>query len=545
MRGLRGRTAALRIGLGILTVGGWVACSASSDDGIDRDDDDDGQGGAGGGASVGTLTGAGGGGNAPPIGDPKTCDEAAQAESYIGCDFWPTVTPNAVWEDFDYAAVVANTGDNVVDINVERNGATVATAQIQPNSLQTVYLPWVLALKGDEADAVGSAQPVTNSILAAGGAYHLTSSYPVTVYQFSALQYAPQGGPPGKDWSQCPALFDCFSYSNDASLLMPSTAMTGTYRVMGHTGIPTTIPGYAAVTATQDNTIVTFNVGAYGGIASGGTISATPANGVSTVNLNAGDVAVFLADSGSSDLSGSLVSADRPVQVITGVSCVRIPEGVDACDHIEESVFPAETLGQNYIVSRPTGPNGQAVGHEVILYGNFDGTSLSYPNGQPPGAPSSLSAGQVVNLGIVTTDFQVVGDNAFGVGSFEQGGSVVDPNGGIEQKGDPAHSMATALEQFRKKYVFLAPTDYDVNYVDIVRPATATLTLDGQPVSGAATPLGEYVIERVQLGSSTGGVHVLEGDVPFGIQVTGYGSYTSYYYPGGLNLGEIAPAPPK
>ncbi|MCA9620027.1 MAG: hypothetical protein KC731_13470, partial [Myxococcales bacterium] len=66
-----------------------------------------------------------------------------------------------------------------------------------------------------------------------------------------------------------------------------------------------------------------------------------------------------------------------------------------------------------------------------------------------------------------------------------------------------------------------------------------------QPLAGQATPLGEYVIERVPLGASTGGVHVLEGDAAFGIQVTGYGSYTSYYYPGGLNLGVIAPPPPK
>lgn len=525
-----------------------MACSATTDDDIDRDDDD-GQGGAGAGSGIGGMFAGAGGGNGGPIGDPKTCEEAAIAESYIGCDFWPTVTPNAVWSIFDYAVVVANTGDNVVDINVERNGATVASAQIQPNSLQTVYLPWVPALKGPDADMFGSAQPVTSSIRETGGAYHLTSTFPVTVYQFSALQYAPQGGAPGKNWNACPAdgiLTECFSYSNDASLLMPSTAMTGNYRVMGHSGLSgANIPGYAAVTATQDNTTVTLNLGPNGGVAGGGGITAAAANGSTTVTLNAGDVAIFLANSDTADLSGSLINADKPVQTLTGVSCVNVPEGQSACDHIEESVFPAETLGQNYIVTRPTGPNGAPVGHEVILYGNFDGTSLSYPNGQPPGAPTSLSAGQVVNLGIVTMDFQVVGDNAFGVGSFEQGGSVVDPNGGITQKGDPAHSMATSLEQYRKKYVFLAPTDYDVNFVDIIRPAAAGLTLDGQPVTAAGTPIGDYVIERVQLSNGTGGVHVLEGSLPFGIQVTGYGSYTSYYYPGGLNLGEIAPAPPK
>ncbi|MEZ4442751.1 MAG: IgGFc-binding protein [Polyangiaceae bacterium] len=541
------RAAVLRVILGLVVMSGWLgACAASSG----QQGDDDGSTGSGGSTSSGFgggFDGVGGGGGI--IGDPKTCEEAAVAKSYVGCDFWPTVTPNAVWSIFDYAVVVANTGDNVVDIAVQRNGSQIASAQIQPNSLQTVYLPWVPALKGPDADAFGGAQPVTNSITSPGGAYHLTASFPVTVYQFSALQYAPVGGAPGKNWGLCPAdgiLIECFSYSNDASLLLPSTAMTGNYRVMGHTGLNgAEIPGYAAVTAIQDGTNVTVKLGPNGGIAAGGSIAAAGPNGTSSLTLNAGDVAIFLADSSTSDLSGSLVTADKPVQLLTGVSCVNIPDGAPACDHIEESVFPAETLGQNYIVTRPTGPLGQPVGHEVILYGNFDGTSLSYPNGAPPGAPTTLNAGQVVKLGIVNMDFQVVSNNAFGVGSFEQGGSVVDPNGTLEQKGDPAHSMATALEQFRKKYVFLAPTDYDVNFVDIVRPSGATLTLDGQPLAGQATPLGEYVIERVPLGASTGGVHVLEGDAAFGIQVTGYGSYTSYYYPGGLNLGVIAPPPPK
>src|SRR5215475_14113234 len=29
--------------------------------------------------------------------DPTTCAEAAMSKSYIGCDYWPTVTANAVW----------------------------------------------------------------------------------------------------------------------------------------------------------------------------------------------------------------------------------------------------------------------------------------------------------------------------------------------------------------------------------------------------------------------------------------------------------------
>lgn len=49
---------------------------------------------------------------------------------------------------------------------------------------------------------------------------------------------------------------------------------------------------------------------------------------------------------------------------------------------------------------------------------------------------------------------------------------------------------------------------------------------------------------RVKLNGAAGGVHVVTGDQPFGIQALGYAAYTSYGYPGGLALQLIAP-PPK
>jgi hypothetical protein len=210
-------------------------------------------------------------------------------------------------------------------------------------------------------------------------------------------------------------------------------------------------------------------------------------------------------------------------------------------------VFPAETLGSRYFVTQPMGPNGSAVPHVVRIYGNFDNTTLSYPSGAPPGAPMALNAGQVVDLGTVNMDFEVVGSQSFAVGSFMMGASVVDPlNSAPDQKGDPAQSLATGVEQYRDKYVFLAPTDYDVNYVVVVLPQGTTVNIDGQPIGASTSPLGtDYAVARVPLGSANGGAHLLEASAPVGIQVMGYGAYTSYYYPGGLDLDAIAPPPVK
>jgi hypothetical protein len=114
------------------------------------------------------------------------------------------------------------------------------------------------------------------------------------------------------------------------------------------------------------------------------------------------------------------------------------------------------------------------------------------------------------------------------------------------RQGDPSQSFMSSVEQYRLNYVFLAPDDYDVNYADVVQPMDAKLTLDGKPVTTAPTALsGGFGVTRLKLGPGMGGSHVLTGDKPFGLQVLGYGSYTSYQYPGGLNLGRIAPTPIK
>ena len=180
------------------------------------------------------------------------------------------------------------------------------------------------------------------------------------------------------------------------------------------------------------------------------------------------------------------------------------------------------------------------------IYGNFDSTKLTYP-GKNPGGPAVINAGQVVDLGLVKDDFEVVGDQPFAVSSFSVGANMIDP--GVptnQQKGDPDQSLMVSTEQYRTKYVFLAPSDYDVSFIDVVQPMTAKLTLDGAAVSVQPSALSSgYGVARVQLGAGNNGAHVLTATEAVGLQVMGYGTYTSYQYPGGLNLSVISIPPPK
>jgi len=498
--------------------------------------------------------------------DELTCADAAFNRTYEGCEFWPTVTYNMVWYNFaaqtgfEFAVVIANdrTEDAVIEIEGGALGASI-TDSVPAGTVKAILLPWVEALKGTTFNAANtSGNRVGASVLVAGGAYHMTSSVPVTAWQFSPLEYEISPIPAGcidnlTDAAHCSGGFF------DASLLIPAAAMTGAYRVFSWGGsFPDTFgdaPGAIAVTATQDNTLVKVELA--DDIAAGTGVTAAVAGEVISYTLNAGDVLQLLAAPGAwmgephSDLSGSLVvgldAADpgtsdapnfRPVQVI-GLSPIAdlTPMTQESyADHMEELVLPAEALGFEYVVAPPTGRSGSAVQHVVRFIGNVDGTTLSYEGSSPVGAPAALSAGQVVEIQ-TTTAFAVSSqdaDHPFLVVSYMQ----------MEE---PGVSMMVTPEQFRTEYSFLAPISYQTNYCDVLIPDGAAVLLDGSPIGGANQPIAGtgWSVQRVALSAGPGGdgKHKLTSDLPVGLQVMGYGHATSYYYPGGLDL-EIISEPP-
>ncbi len=479
------------------------------------------------------------------VGDPKTCAHAAIAHTYVGCDFFPTALPNVVGTYFDFAVIVANAGETSASVTIELGGKTVQTGDVPPNSLKKFFLPWTdskVFMGKCDTDSLIS---LTTNKRTPNAAYHLTASVPVTVFQFNPLEYQAKGGPAGKDWAECNkrCIFGCKSYSNDASLLLPTTAMTGNYRVTGTPSIKTTEitnSTYVTVTGVTDGTKVRLKTGAKGTIMAGAGVPGTSPFGVLDFTIGRGEVVTLVAST-DGDLAGTLVQADKPVQVFAGIPCTYIPTDRQACDHLEESVFPAETLGKRYFVADPTTPSGGTKGHVVRLVGNVDGTKLTFNGAVPPKAPATIDAGQVVDLGIVEGGFEIVADHELAVTAFMLGGTIVDGFGG---RGDPSQTNFAAVEQYRKKYVFLAPDDYDVSYADVVVPDGASVTIDGVKIPGAKAIASGYGVSRVKLGPGAGGAHVLVSDQPVGLQVMGYGFATSYHYPGGLDLKNIAPPPP-
>jgi hypothetical protein len=454
------------------------------------------------------------------------CSQKALGTSYIGCDYYPTVTGNTAGTAFDFAVAIANTASSAATVTID-GGALAMTQSISvpPRSVVVQTLPWHTPLKlcdSPSTDGCGGffgSSPVQPAALAAKGAYHLRSTVPVTVYQFNPLQYTKGGAS---------------SYSNDASLLLPTNVWRERYYAAAWgplSGVG--YPGLLAVTAMHDGTAVTLQTKA--NTQAGQGAPAFMADAPQMVMLNAGDVLEITSSTG--DLTGSLVDASRPVQVISGHYCANVPDNVTACDHLEESMFPIDTLSTRYIVNAPavtTIPQGKVQVVRVIA--TAPGTTLTYDPPQP-GAPTTIAqAGQFVEIANTAASFMIEASQKVLVAQYMTGQSA---GGGT---GDPAMSLAVPIEQFRTQYLFHAPTNYETNYVDVTAPIGAQVLLDGTPLT--FTPIGNtgYGLARVSpLGAGPGndGNHSIEGNLSFGITVYGYGQYTSYWYPGGLDLNTI------
>ncbi len=452
--------------------------------------------------------------------------------SYVGCDYYPTVTGNPTVTTFHFAVAIANLSTNIggaADVTIEGGALTAPiTLTVQPGEVAVQTLPWQNALKMcASASALDCVSPQTKGVLAAGGAYHLRSTSPVVVYQFSPLEYTSGS---------------IYSYTNDASLLLPTNAWGEQYVAASwprQDGFPpTTWPGTVTVTASQDDTHVTLDTTA-NTVASMGAPACT-AGTPQEVVLNKGDALEVAAvgtngSAAKDDLTGSMIQSDKPVQVIAGAYCVFVPDPtVGYCDHIEESMFPIETLSTKYVITAPAVPplpNGK---EEVVrIIGTQNDTTLSY---DPPqaGAPATVGAGKFVEIARTDADFVITASHKVLVAQYMEGQEA----GG--DTGDPAMAQAVPTDQYRKSYLFHAPTNYEVNYVNVTAPMNANVLLDGAPVTGFTQLGGSGLgVARVTLPNGANGNHTITGDVGFGISVYGYGQYTSYWYPGGLDLAPI------
>lgn len=474
------------------------------------------------------------------------CSPAQLESGYVGCDYYPTVTPNPVFGGFQFAVSVANAGAEETRVEITRGQQSVATATIAPGQLQTISLPWVLELKGGEQDSCQRPPEALATAKVTDGAYRLRTTRPVSVYQFNPLQY--ELSPPSADCplrDNCPGApprpeEGCLSFSNDATLLYPSNAFGDAYSVMSW---PSTAAGegFVSVVATSNDTQV--RVIGRGEFAPGAGLDES---GSGSVSLNRGDVLQLLAKREASqeygsDPSGTVITASAPIQVISGSSCAFIPKATtEACDHMEHAILPEQTLGRDYFVSHPAAPPQEASPQVVRILPVVANTTVNFEPPLPTVGASVVRSPDEgpLQLTSVVADFRVTADRPLLVVQYMQGSASLDT-----RAGDPSMAVSVPVAQYRDDYIFSVSDTYDYNYINVVAPVAGTVQLNGEllavedfvPIGGTGYGVLRKVLPR--------GTEVFQmvGSLPFGVTVYGYGKFTSYLYPAGLDLKKIAP----
>jgi hypothetical protein len=476
-------------------------------------------------------------------------------DSYLGCEYWPTVTANGgLQSEFEFAIVLASTQAYPVNVRIEGGGlATARTVTIAPNATEVVRLPWVGALSHNQTrccTGVFDTGPncTARSGRAANGAFHVVADAPVAVYQFNPLEYR-RGAR--------------FSFTNDASLLLPQNVLGRQHLAMswGTEGNPFSAPtdrcfatglrgGFVTVVGAQASGANTLTVRTTAAIWDPADGSRMLPVGTHTFSIERGEVLQLVAAGANADITGTMVESTQPVAVFSGHECASVPSTRPACDHLEEQLFPMSTWGRTIAVS----PVRYRVGAEpalVRIMAQSNGATLSFDGiATPPSCARTLQRGQFCELETdagftVSANIPIlVGQYLRGLGEPPEcqcaGQTCPDlPN----CVGDPALVLEPPVEQYRASYRFLVPSSYSQNFVNVVAPMGAEIELDGNPLAPIAeTGVGAGFASRtIAVTPGSHSIRAVDNRTHFGIKVWGLAPYTSYAYPGGLDLAPIAP----
>ena len=481
----------------------------------------------------------------------NACAAAESAERSVGCEYYATYM-DALNPDACFAAFVANMWDEFAHLTVSYDGATlplesftfvpsgagttltyqpfIASNGLPPNKVAIMFLAGQDGTPGQgnpvcpRPSAVPSGAMVFNST-GKGHSFRIESDVPVVVYQIN-----PYGGGAAA--------------TAGASLLLPTSAWGVNYMAINAYN---TIPSLNVI-ARDDDTHVSMlplvNIAGGGGLPPGSAL------GGYDFTLQAGEYAQI---SQQAPLTGSILASDKPIGFMGGDRCSQVPQGVYACDHIEQMIPPISALGHEYVGVAPRSRSGEPARWRLV--GVLDGTQLSWS--ADIGGPATLDAGQVAEFA-TTFPFLVHSQNKeypFVVMSYMSGGSVNGMNG----VGDPEGVLTVPPVQYLNEYVFFAdPTYPETNLVVVRAPVDdqlAKVYLDCAGELGDWTKLGDYEYTRVDLstgdfeavGNCSLGAHRMWSDNPFGLWVWGWGSpqtslfsdYVSYGYPGGMNAQHV------
>ncbi|MES2766024.1 MAG: IgGFc-binding protein [Bacteroidota bacterium] len=342
-------------------------------------------------------------------------------------------------------------------------------------------------------------------------AVHVTSDAPVSVY---GLNHRFQ--------------------TTDTYMGLPVSVLGTEYRAVSYKKLAGDLLSQLAIIATEDGTEVTITP-------SSATSGMKPADKPFKVNLRRGDVYQVEARYDPltlSELTGTLITANKKISVFSGHNCAYVPSRVDACNHLVEQLPPISSWGKHFYVGQFKGRSRYTL--RVVASEPktkvFEDTRLV----------AILNPGEFYENTNLRTHVQITADNPVLVAQYAQGFR----NG--DSIGDPMMILISPSQQFVREYRFATPISGQWrHYVNIfvLTDQIDSLSLNGRRVNKSEfSPLGvsRYSLAQIQVPFGT---HVMKCPTPFGLYSYGFGydsaAYDAYGNMGGQSFTELEDVPDR
>lgn len=468
------------------------------------------------------------------------CEQSTKDASYIGCEYWAVDLDNSIDAGvYDaagqpFAVVLSNTHEYYtakIEIYAKEENALKRTFsfEVPAGEVRSVYLPDNTCYEGGSCARAYS----VNGTTITDTAYYIKSDLPITAAQFNPLD-------------------NVSVYSNDASLLFPTTALGLRYMIMARPQHYDGFHAFVTVVATQPGqTKVEVKSSCKfmrGYDKANREIYAMNRGDTQTFYLDQFDILNLETSAKEEDPTGTIVTSDKLIAVFAGVEATSLPETkpVTCCaDHIEHQQYPMSAWGKRYNAVKLKPRNKERDLWRIMA--RVDGTKVrTVPNVLPNGdGEITLDAGQWIDV-LTRESFTISATSPILVGQFMV--SQNDPNdietgaAGSDSAGtgDPSYIIGVPIEQYRTAYHFLAPSKYEHDYITIVAPRDAVVTLDGETIDDSeffAFGDGTY---RAAYRKISDGAHSIRSDKKIGLFSYGYDQYVSYGYAAGLDLKELS-----
>ncbi|CAC5395658.1 unnamed protein product [Mytilus coruscus] len=312
-------------------------------------------------------------------------------------------------------------------------------------------------------------------------------------------------------------------YSTDAFVVLPLDTLGVNYYVITWSN-----QAEFMIIATEQNTKVWIVIAKGTNIRYNGV---TYTSGM-TLNISMNRYQTFHVHGGP-DYTGTRISSNNPITVISGAYCTRIGSG--ACDHLSSQLTPVETLGNTFVtISMPN--CYRPVNFKIVTSENDTGvniTGIAHVNLSEPGDKYLFQITDQSSKLVSST-------KPIAIAFFAEGGCGLS-------KGDPAMILLQPTQQFAADYTFTTidyPTNSFNDALTIVIPEKEIggLKLDGLNISANWRSIdgsNDLQITDINVTKGAHTIYHVNSIVTFLAVSTGIADYNSYGYSSGQRLAPI------